>query len=202
MSNMKKAVAVFDFDGTLTLKDSFIEFAIHAVGKKQLLFAILKNFRWLAAWKLGKIDGGVAKERLFATLYKDMPLDEFRAKCVSFTRAVDRFERKDTVNKLRTHLQAGHDVYIISASISDWIIPWAKAYGIHRSHILATEIDVTDSGHLTGRFSTPNCIGEQKVARLKTLFPDLSQIDLYAYGDSAGDYPLLSIADHPSLLTP
>lgn len=196
----KETIVVFDFDGTLTQKDTFIEFARHAVGKRGLLFGILKNFPWLTAWKLKLLDGGKAKQRLFSSLFKGMAFSEFQKYCREFASVIKSFERRNVVDKLHYHLNAGHKVYIISASIPDWIIPWAEDHGVAKGIILGTAIEIDGMGRLTGRFSTHNCNGKEKVRRLKEQEPNLANSQLYAYGDSSGDKPLLAIADHSEFI--
>jgi phosphatidylglycerophosphatase C len=53
-------------------------------------------------------------------------------------------------------------------------------------------------GHYTGDMTTPNCHGEQKVIRLQAwlnaTFPNESQLEIHAYGDTKGDIPLLRLA--------
>ena len=56
-------------------------------------------------------------------------------------------------------------------------------------------------GYLTGEMQTPNCYGEQKVLRLNSWLAerfgaDLDGVELYAYGDTRGDLPLLRMAQH------
>lgn len=189
-------IAVFDFDGTLTKKDTFIEFAKYVVGKRNLLFGILKNFLWLAMWKLKLLDGGKAKQRLFSSLFKGMSFSKFQKYCKDFASLIESFERQDMVSKLNYHIRANHKVYIISASIADWIAPWAQAQGVMEENILGTGVEIDTTGRITGLFSTPNCNGVEKVKRLREKEPDISVNKLYVYGDSSGDQPLFTIADH------
>jgi phosphoserine phosphatase len=50
-------------------------------------------------------------------------------------------------------------------------------------------------GRLTGRFLTKNCYGQEKVNRIKELYPHREEYHLTAYGDSNGDRELLAFAD-------
>lgn len=191
-----KKIAVFDFDGTLTRKDSFIEFASHAVGWPRLLLGISVNFHSILAWKLRLMDGGQAKEKLFSWLFKGMPMSDFHRLCKSFVERIYKFERNHLIGRLHDHLHRGDKVIIVSASVPDWIIPWAVNYGIMEDDVIGTEVEVDDNGRLTGKFSTPNCNGPEKVNRLKERVPDLSDYEICVYGNSSGDKSLMEIADH------
>lgn len=198
---MKKGViAVFDFDGTLTKKDSVIEFAKHCVGKQRLFGGMMKSLPWILAWKFRILDGGKAKLHLFSSLYKGMEYSAFRRRCNDFISNVEEFQREDVVDKLHRHLQAGHRVFIVSASIREWILPWAMNQGVKETNVIGTGMEVDTEGIITGRFSTPNCKGVEKVRRLKSVVTDLEEYEVYAYGDSAGDLQMLAIADHPEMI--
>lgn len=193
-------IAAFDFDGTLTRKDSFIAFAIHAKGILRLLAASILVSPWLVAWKLHLYSGGQAKERLFRKLFKDMSVEKFQKYGYSFVPHIIKMENAALVERLKWHQRQGHSVYIVSASVPDWIEAWAAMYGITRDHIIGTEIEKDDSEAVTGYFSTPNCNGKEKVHRLKQVIDDLDSHILYAYGNSSGDKPLLSISDYPTYI--
>lgn len=194
----KKVIAAFDFDGTLTVKDSFVELAKHVRGRRGLLVACVWAAPWMIAWKLRLCRGGVAKQRLFGQLYRGMPAGRFREYCDSFAALLVRMENPDVVERLRWHQTQGHAVYIVSASMPEWIAPWASLYGIDRDHILGTEMEVDGRGCITGRFAMPNCNGKEKVRRLRMAEGPMDDVTLYAYGDSSGDRELLAIADYPT----
>lgn len=191
------AIAIFDFDGTLITRDSFIMFALHSVKWTGLLKGILRSFPWLLAWKLGFMDGGKAKEHLFYKLFRGLPIKTFHEYCVSFADRIKGVERKNLIERLKFHLNRNDKVFIVSASFPDWIIPWARMHGVTEEYIIGTGIEADDFGLLTGRFSTPNCNGEEKVKRLKEMVPYLSDYYIYVYGDSSGDRFLMALADRP-----
>ena len=96
--------------------------------------------------------------------------------------------------KLNAYLRNGAKVYVISASIEEWIKPWCQKYGVQ--NVLGTKIEIDLSGKLTGNFSSKNCYGQEKVNRLLEKEPDRTNYILYAYGDSAGDKEIIEFADY------
>ena len=61
--------------------------------------------------------------------------------------------------------------------------------------VLGTKVEVDAAGCLTGRFSTPNCYGPEKVRRIEAVWPHREQYDVSAFGDSRGDKEMLAYAD-------
>lgn len=98
------------------------------------------------------------------------------------------------LEEIRRHQEEGNKIAIISASVPDWIRPWAQTVGIRL--VEGTGLEVREQT-LTGRFSTPNCKGGEKVRRLRRLYPDFASETLHVYGDSSGDKELLALADVP-----
>ena len=82
-------------------------------------------------------------------------------------------------------------IVIVSASISNYLKPWCDEMGFH---LICTELEVKD-GKLTGKFSTLNCNGTEKV-RIKEKY-DLSIYDeIHMFGNSKGDFPMLELGTH------
>ena len=96
------------------------------------------------------------------------------------------------LEKLTWHQSQGHQIVIVSASTEYWLKPWTDAMGFD---LLATQLEVKDQ-KLTGCYAGKNCHGDEKVRRIKAVY-DLGQFDeIYAYGDTSGDKPMLALADH------
>jgi phosphoserine phosphatase len=77
----------------------------------------------------------------------------------------------------------------VSASIDNWVQPFFPDV-----KVLGTKIEV-EKGYLTGFFLTKNCYGLEKVNRILKAYPNRSEYQLIAYGDSNGDKALLAFAD-------
>lgn len=191
MAEMKKIV-VFDFDGTLTTKDTFIEFAKFAVGKRKTCFCFMLFLPLLILMKLRLVDNSKTKEKIFSFLYKEMEYNSFADKGFEFSNTIVCFENKSTVELMTHHLNSGDVVCVVSASVSEWVKPWCAKKGVQ--HVVCT-IPEVKNGHLTGKFATPNCYGMEKVVRLKQGIEDIEDYSLTVYGDSRGDKELMEIAN-------
>lgn len=187
-------IAFFDFDGTITKHDTFIEFAKFSLGRKCLYVAILKNSFNLAMWKMGFLSNAKTKQRLFSTLFKGKEYEWFKTYGVRFKEIINGDLNSDVLNKLRKHKADGHKVVIVSASIPEWICPWASENCVNA--VIGTEIEVDANGIITGVFLTSNCYGEEKVNRIKAMFPDVDNYESWGYGDSKGDSQMLGAVNH------
>lgn len=189
----KKIIAAFDFDGTLTNRDSFMDFLLYSFG---IFFAgkkLLKNSPNIIGYLLGYISNHTAKEKVFNSFFQGYPYKQFIKLCDNYSlNRINAILRPNAITKLNWHLSQGHMLVLVSASIKHWISPWAEKAGF--IEIIATEPEVKN-GYLTGRFATPNCYGEEKKRRFLERFNYRESYELYVYGDSKGDIQLLSISD-------
>lgn len=189
----KRNIAAFDFDGTLTTRDSFLAFIKFACGTVSYYAGLVRYAPQLALMLLHLYPNSKAKQRLFSHFFKGWQYSWFKALGEDFTVVIDTMRNEPVIQRLQEHIDRGDTVYIVSASLPEWITPWCSKLGV--KHVLATEVEVDDDGRLTGRFKTPNCRGQEKVNRLLAVEPDRQNYHLTAYGDSRGDRELLALAD-------
>jgi HAD superfamily hydrolase (TIGR01490 family) len=185
---MKKIYA-FDFDGTLTTKDTLIEFIRYAKGSMDLGLGFLRYAHLLVLMKLGLYPNYKAKQKVFAYFFKDTTLDDFNALCKEFAASSSNLLRPNAIEAIDLATKEGSEVLIVSASIDNWVQPFFP-----QVKVLGTQIEVID-GKLTGRFMTKNCYGQEKVNRILSLHPNRQEYHLTAYGDSRGDREMLAFAD-------
>ena len=190
-------IAAFDFDGTLTKRDTFMPFLARGLGWPRFLLALVLCSPWLAAFALRLIPNHVAKQKLTLATLKNRSIAEMddwtnRWLASDFPGQLQSW----TMARLAEHQQAGHCCVMVSASPDIYL----KRVAQHLSFdaLLCTEMAVAD-GQLTGQMKTPNCHGEQKVVRLQAWMAERFGADggaevAYAYGDTSGDKPMLRLA--------
>ncbi len=190
----KESIYVFDFDGTLTKHDSLLQFVSYVNGPWKLGMSLLLLLPKLLLMKLHLRDNGRTKEEFFAWHFHGKRLSDFNAFCETFARNYPGLLREAGMATLSKALKQGAQCLVVSASVDNWVKPFFP----DAVKVLGTQLEVKD-GRLTGRFTTPNCYGPEKVRRLKEAYPDLeSNRDKYyiiAYGDSRGDKEILEFAD-------
>ena len=219
MPSSLQNISAFDFDGTLTTRDTLLLFIRHARGWWALFGGLLLFSPLLVLMKLHLADNGRTKERLFRHYFRGMLERDFDALCQSFARSHTHVLRTAGLRTIQQALDRGDRVVILSASIDRWVEACLRPFLVSSSQfqVLGTEIEVVD-GRLTGRFATPTCYGPEKVRRLKEFLKKVSprgdvegatKVSLrgdvegalegtpfiIAYGDSRGDKELLAYAD-------
>ncbi len=186
---------MFDFDGTITTKDTFALFLRYYAGFFPWLAKITTLLPVFAAYKLGQIDRHAVKSAVIKRFFKGKAENDADARAAEFAQNV--------IPKLiRPAAQACFDakkadietLYICSASIAPYLRHWATAQGLPHHHILAVELE-SENGILTGQIKGYNVWGRNKVRRISDAFrSDKVQIK-EAYGDSKGDKELLNAAE-------
>lgn len=191
----KPVVAAFDFDGTLTRRDTLLPFLIHALGTPAVMRHALILSPTLAGYGLGLIRNDVAKERVFAQTISGTDIGVLRDKAAEFAEhKLPGLIRPEAIRRFDWHRKQGHRCVVISASLELYVKPWALKAGF--DDVLASRLETREDGSITGKLSGGNCFGIEKVRRLEALLGARSGYTLYAYGDSRGDKELLSAADH------
>jgi phosphatidylglycerophosphatase C len=195
---VKKGIAFFDFDGTITTHDTLLEFIRFVKGRKRYYLGLLKHLPSLLLFKLKLISNQRAKEKILTYFFKNMSAHDFETYCQQFT--TDRLPqliRPRALQEIRKLKELGYVIVIVSASPESWINSWAARQG---AVVIASQLDMHD-GKLTGKLKGKNCHGPEKLRRIQEQY-SLSEFDeVYAYGDSAGDKPMFTIA-HSSFFKP
>lgn len=189
-----KTIAIFDFDGTITTKDTLFDFTKFYHGKLKYICGVFLLFPILVSHKLGLISAEKAKKIFISFFFKGQDRDIFNQICDEYESRINKILNSDAIDKIKWHQQQGHLTIINSASLENWIQPWAESQNIET--VIATRIEIVNN-LITGKFIGKNCNGIEKVRRFRETFPNTDNYTIYVYGDSSGDKELLSIADYP-----
>jgi phosphatidylglycerophosphatase C len=190
----RPGVAAFDFDGTLARRDTLVPFLRQACGNRRLALATA-----LAARRARTRDD--LKLALLARLFRGWPQARVHDHGRTYAAALPELFRPEMAERLRWHQDEGHAVVIVSASLDAYLRPLADELGL--DGVLAVELACGPDGTLTGAVvGGSNTRGPGKVERLRawldSRFGPGAEVELWAYGDSAGDEELLALADHPT----
>jgi len=191
-----RPLVAFDFDGTITSKDTLRLFLTRVRGPVDLASAFLRH-----APQLGlALRGGPARDRAKKLICMDvlggLGRDRVEAAADETARVVRAsLIRSDTEARIRWHQAEGHRVIVVSASFEAYVAPVAASLGI--DEVIATRWEVDPgSDTLTGRLDGLNVRGQAKVTLLEHHLGGPCEL-AYAYGNSAGDTAMLSRAEHP-----
>lgn len=189
-----KKIAFFDFDGTITTKDTMLELIRFYAGSAGLYSGLARTAPYIIAAKLKLSNFQKAKEKLLGYFFKGMKQQDFEQTCQAFTTArVNQMIRPAMQEKILNFQQSGIETVVVTASASDWVKYWCAANGCR---LIATEMEIVN-GLVTGKLSGKNCNYEEKARRIQEVFSLAAYDEIYAFGDSKGDEAMLALATHP-----
>jgi phosphatidylglycerophosphatase C len=191
LENICLALALFDFDGTISFRDSFGDFIRYAVGPLRFWFGIVCLVPVVAGFLFGIVRAWRAKELMATYFFGGWDAEKFKRMADEYARQrLPQIVRPVALEYIAKHKKAGDTIVVVTASIDLWLKGWCESQGVD---LIATGLEV-QQGRITGRFSTRNCSGQEKVRRIKERY-DLSRFDrIYAYGDNPADRPMLKLA--------
>ncbi len=188
-------LALFDFDGTITKKETISEFLRFCIGNTRFVLAVVRVFPSILGYFSGLIGNQEVKERLLFETVGGWQEEWLVEKGQEFAKKrLPSLIRPKALEQIRWHKERGDRIVLISASLIYYLRPWADIVGI--KEVIGVELEIAD-GRITGKLLGKNCYGAEKVRRLKELL-DISNFDeIYAYGDSRGDREMLALANYP-----
>lgn len=185
-------IVAFDFDGTLTVRDSFNAFLAWRSGPLRLAVGLVRlipaALRYLADRDRGRIKAAAVR-----TLLRGIPRQHLADEAERFARShAARLFRPDAVEAWKAERASGAVVGIVTASPDLVVEPFARRLGA--DFLLGTRLRFDAEGRVAGALDGENCRGAEKVRRLRERFgPDVRLSA--AYGDTAGDREMLAIAE-------
>jgi phosphatidylglycerophosphatase C len=185
-----RRVAIFDLDGTLSRRDTFLPFIAGLLTRRP--------DRWLrlplllgpvALFLLRQMDRGGLKGQILHILFGGLPEPAIATWARQFSAAaVQRLMFTDSLHVLRGHQQAGDHVVLLSASPDLYVPDIGRELGANE--VFCTPI-AWRGNLLDGRLAGPNHRDEQKLRVLQALRQRLPGLQVIAYGNSEADLPHL-----------
>lgn len=191
-------VAAFDFDGTISKRDTLVPFLATTAGVFRFVAACSRLGLAGTRRSTSPGDRDRMKEHMIELLLGGRPEEEMRDRGERYARDLltgDRL-RTEMLTRVREHRRAGHRTVIVSASLVHYLDPIARLLDI--DDVIGVEPEVID-GRLTGRLVRPNVRAQQKAVRLREWLDAPAEgplgVRLHSYGNSSGDHELLAMAD-------
>jgi phosphatidylglycerophosphatase C len=184
-------IVAFDFDGTLTVRDSFTAFLAWKAGSVGWIGGLVRLSPALLAYIFHR-DRGKLKGRFIRHFLAGQKLESIEASAREFAQIHGQsLLRPDAVAAWRRWRSRGAKIVIVTASPDVIVAPFAR--GLGADLLIGSKLSVDESGRVRGRLEGPNCRGAEKVRRLTdALGPDLQLAA--AYGDTSGDREMLRLA--------
>jgi phosphatidylglycerophosphatase C len=191
----QNGLIIFDFDGTITTKDTFALFLRYYAG----FWSWLKNITTLLpvfiSYKLGRIDRHAVKIAVIRKFFSGEKVSDIEKRAQTFAKdIIPGLIRPKALEHFREKMMEADRVYICSASITPYLLYWADSLNFPRKNVLAVELSES-SGILSGEIEGYNVWGENKINRISDTFRSKNVRIAEAYGDSEGDRELLNAAE-------
>ena len=194
-----KEIYVFDFDGTITTRDTFALFLRYYAGTPRWALNITRLLPTFAAYKLGRIDRHAVKHAVINRFFAGESAANIDTRAAQFAKEViPNLIRPGAQQRLEELLNSSkcgpESLYICSASIGPYLRAWASSCGVHEQNVMSTEL-LVDNGRITEGLLGYNVWGPNKVRRILDQFLPHSVKIVEAYGDTRGDREMLHAAE-------
>lgn len=193
MSSAPSQVAAFDFDGTLARGDSLLPFLLRLLGGRRVARSLLRHSVSIGMVGAGRANRDIVKERFIAHVLEGHSAGE--ATTVGREFALDHLSTRlfpSMRGQLDWHREQGHRLVLVSASLDIYLAPIAEQLGF--DDLLCTTLEIVD-GRVTGKLVGVNVRADEKARQLRNILG--SDHELWAYGNSDGDVPMLEMATYP-----
>lgn len=188
-------IAFFDFDGTITTRDTLLDFHRFAFGSIPAIWGMIRCSRHIFSHKLGFTGSKKAKESILSYFWKGKPREALSSLGQKYSARISEIVRPKALEAINFHQNLGDTLVIVTASVYEWVAPWALSNGFDA--VIASQTEDNDT-ILTGKIRGENCNGREKVRRINEIYNLSEFVSIYAYGDSRGDADMLQIADKNS----
>lgn len=193
--------AIFDLDGTVTRKDTylpFLFFCFKQVGLRTWPALLLPIFSLL--YFLRMVTNARLKEALLASVLSGVTVERLKPLIEKYAAALMEIGLNEPlVEIVQEHLKRGDRVILVTASFDLYVEKIAERLGI--LHVVCTWAEVL-GGIVTGRLCGENCYGAEKVKRLETLLAPMDWRSAIFYTDHHSDLPLLKKVSRAYLVNP
>ncbi len=157
-----KKIAFFDFDGTITTKDTLLEIIKFQKGRTSFYFGFILHAPWLIAYKLNWLSNNLAKQKILTYFFAGMDEQDFQEKCDLFAeKIIPGIVRPGALSEINVLRSRDFEIVVVSASAGNWISKWSESLSLQ---LIATKLEVKN-GLITGKIEGENNHGVQKARK-------------------------------------
>jgi phosphatidylglycerophosphatase C len=122
---VKKRLVLFDFDGTITTKDTLLEFIRFYHGNTRFMAGFAATSPWLILMKLKLYKNYEAKQKVLKWFFAGQDEITFNEKCLEFSeKIIPSLIRPKAVAEIEKHRKENATIVVVSASAENWVRPW------------------------------------------------------------------------------
>ena len=186
-----KKLYFFDFDGTLTYKDTmFLYLKFYNCAKFN--FQFLKHIPLFILLKLKLASAEKVKKSFISSILKGQSKTKIEEKSQQFfEKYYPEIIRENAIEFIKNIDREHTESYLVTASLDIWVKPFAEKF---KMNLLATRAEFKNE-IFTGNFVGNNCNGGEKVHRIKEALQGKKFDKTIAFGDTSGDKEMLEWAN-------
>lgn len=185
-------LVLFDFDGTITTKDTYTKFILTHTGKGRLVIGGFFLSPLILLNKLDLFPSSVLRPLVTKLAFMGVGVDVLKQKSQAYVSSyLPTVMRPDMLQKIQQYKQKNDRIIVVSASISPYLQLWCDNQGLE---LICSEM-VIKNGYFTGAYVNGDCSGQAKAAQVKKSAMLSAYTEIIAYGDTMEDYPMLHLAD-------
>lgn len=187
-------LALFDFDHTITDRDTFSAFLKANIPPRRLRWGgLLLAPLVFGYYRLKVVPAHVLRAAVVRVGLSGLERQAFAEAAERYARdTLPGFVRPQALERIRWHLQRGDTVVVVSASIDLYLRRWCRQHGVA---LICSQLGHRH-GRFSGRYRGHDCCGEHKARRVLKRYRLADYGAVHAYGDSAEDHAMLALAHH------
>lgn len=186
-----KKLYCFDFDGTLTYKDTmFMYLKFYDSTKYRIQF--LRHVPLFILLKLKLAETEKVKKSFIGSILKGQSQEKIEQKSKQFfDQHYPKIVRENALDFIKNIDRNNTQSLLVTASLDIWVKPFAEEL---KMELVSTRAEFKN-GVFTGNFIGKNCNGKEKLIRIKEEINDSKYDKIIAFGDTSGDQPMLKWAN-------
>jgi HAD superfamily hydrolase (TIGR01490 family) len=184
-------LALFDFDGTITTRETMPDFIRQAVSPLRRVLGIPVFAPMLAGYKMGFVAGTTIRNAVTSFGFRGALASEVHAVGKRFAAEyIPHVLRPEIMQRIAWHQAQGDKVVLVSGGLDFYLAPWCRQHGLE---LICSTLE-TRGERLTGRYQGAQCVGEEKARRVRERYDLAAYGQCYAYGDTHEDEAMLALA--------
>ncbi len=186
-------LALFDFDGTITTRETFPDFIRRAIPPPRRALGTVLFAPLVVGYRLELVPVHALRTALVRYAFSGVPLAEVEAAGAALAAEVlPGLVRPAMQARIDWHRARGDTVVVVSGGFDVYLAPWCRAQGLDWICSSLAERD----GVLTGRYAGAQCVADEKARRVRERYDLARYRAIHAYGDTHEDHALLALAHH------
>ncbi len=189
-------LALIDFDGIITTKDTFLSFLRFQVGPIMYFLNILRLSPWIILYYLRLSNDDLLKEKVVTLFLKGTnryDLDKLITRYYKIHN--EKLIHPTAMQKIRLLRVKGYRMIVVSANIEPLVKNFCQQFNLEW---IATPLE-HNNNLITGKLLSRNCKGKEKVNRIKAYVNLDNYSYIVAWGDRKSDRYMLDLANMSTL---